>query len=328
MKSFLVSAAAGAALAFSLAASVAAADLKLLTSWNKDNWPTYAALDMFAKNVAVIGGGKVKLLINGPEVVPAFEQIQPVSSGVFDMLFSHGIYHAGSKGLAFTFDAIDAGADKRRGSGIVDYLDSYYQKHNNLKLIGIVAASNEGYHIFLKKPLNDAGNFDGAKVRGTLSYHGVIRLLGGSPVVLPGGQIYTALEKGVIDGAAWPAAGMLAMKHYEVAKYKMRPTFGTSNLGFWVNLDKWKKLSKAEQGVLLAAARKTEKDMPAEGDKILAEESAELDKLGVKVTELSAEMAAKVKKTFATDMWEIAKKCCADGGDELREMAKKAGLTK
>lgn len=327
MKRFLVTGATAAALAFSAATSAISADLKLLTSWNKDNWPTYAVLDMFEKKIGEIGKGSVKLSISGAEVVPAFEQLQPVSSGVFDMLYTHGIYHAGSKGIAFTFDAIYAGAEKRRAAGLIDYVDNYYQKHNNLKLLGLVANSNSGYHIFLKEALNADGDFKGRKVRGTLSYHGVIRLLGGSPVVLPGGQIYTALEKGVIDGAAWPAAGMLSMKHHEVAKFRMRPTFGTTNTGFWINLDKWKSLSKADQDVLVAAAKQTEIDMPAEGDRILAEESATLEAEGVKITQLKPDVAEKVKATFSSDMWKIAENCCADGVAELHEMAKKAGLT-
>ncbi len=327
MKQTLTITVAAAALASFITGSAAATDLKLLSSWNKDNWPTYAALDLFLKKVQAIGKGKVKISVSGKEVVPPFEQLQPVSSGVFDMLYTHGIYHAGSKGIAFTMDAVDIDPAKRRAAGLIDYIDGYYQKHNNMKLLGLVANSNQGYHIFLKEPLKD-GMFKGRKVRGTLSYHGVIRLLGGSPVVLPGGQIYTALEKGVIDGAAWPAAGMLTMKHHEVAKFKVRPTFGSTNTGFWINLDKWKKLSKADQSVLIEAAKQTENEMPAVGDKILADESAALEKFGVKVTQLDPETGAKVKATFSTDMWKIANKCCSDGVGALREMAKKAGLTK
>lgn len=327
MKRILTTAIIAALLPVAAASSASATDLKVLSSWNKDNWPTYAVLDEFAKNVASIGGGKVKLSISGPEVVPAFEQLQPVSAGVFDILYTHGVYHSGSKGIAMALDGIDPGAEARRKAGIIDFVDRYYQKNNNLKVLGLVANSNHGYHIFLKEPLNAQGNFEGRKIRGTLSYHGVIRLLGGSPVVLPGGQIYSALEKGVIDGAAWPAAGMVSMKHYEVAKYRMRPTFGTTTTGFWINLDKWKKLSAGDQKILLDAAIKTENEMPAIGDKILADEEKELDKLGVKVTQLSPEMAKKVKEQFASDAWVIAKKCCADGSEELRALAKKAGMT-
>lgn len=327
MKTLLTAGVTAGALLCAAASGAASASLNLLTSWNKDNWPTYAVLDQFAKNVAALGGGKVTLNIQGKETVPPFEQLQPVSAGVFDMLFSHGIYHSGSKGLAFAFDAIKPGAHARRAAGLIDFIDGYYQKNNNLKVIGVAAASNQGYHLFAKEPLSPQGDLRGRKIRGTLSYHGVIRLLGASPVVLPGGQIYTALEKGVIDGAAWPAAGMLSMKHYEVAKFKLRPTFGSTNLGFWVNLDKWNKLSAEDRRILSEAARKTEIEMPAIGDGILADESAKLEGYGVKVTQLAPDMAQKVAETFATSMWEIAEKCCADGGGELRRLARGAGLT-
>ena len=327
MKRVIVTGIAAAAFAMTSVASASATHLKILTSWNKDNWPTYAVLDMFVKKVAAIGKGEITFTINGPEVVPAFEQLQPVSAGVFDILYTHGIYHVGSNGLAFVFDGIDPGAKKRRAAGLVDYVDKYYQKHNNVKMLGIVSNSNHGYHIFTKEPLDKNGMLTGRKIRGTQSYFGVIKLLGGSPVVMPGGQIYTALQKGVIDGAAWPAAGMLTMKHYEVAKYKVVPTFGTTNTGFFINLDKWKTLSKKDQGILEDAAKQTEIDMPAEGDKILAEENAALLKLGVHDTRLKPAMAEKVKETFAKDMWVIAKKCCADGVAQLHEMAIKAGLT-
>ena len=325
MKRLFCATAAAGCLAFASGAS--GADLKLLTSWNEDNWPTYAVLDQFVKNVAAVGGGEVKINISGKEVVPPFEQLQPVSSGVFDMLFSHGIYHSGSRGLAFTFDAIDPKPAERRAAGLIDFIDKYYQKHNNLKLVALVSQSFSGYHMFLKEPLSASGDVEGRKIRGTSSYHGVIRALGGSPVVLPPAQIYTALEKGVVDGACWPAAGMLSMKHYEVAKYRVRPTFGSSNEPILINLDSWNKLNDKEKGVLLAAGRETELEMPWVGSEILAEETRALDKFGVKTLNLPPEKAAMVKVAWSKSLWELARKCCADGADELYALAKKADLT-
>ncbi len=318
---------AGAALAVAAVGTVQAANLKLLTSWNKNNWPTYAVLQQYLDNVKAIGGDTVKISVQGPEVVPPFEQLQPVASGVFDMLFTHGVYHAGSKGIALVVDTIDIDPLKRREAGIWDFVDKYYQKHNNLKMVALPAASFDGYHMFLKEPLSPEGDVKGRKIRGTLSYHGVIRALGGSPVVLPGSQIYTALEKGVVDGACWPAAGMLSMKHFEVAKYRVRPTFGSSNEPVLVNLDSWNKLNDKEKGVLLAAGRRTELEMPWVGSEILADETRELDKHGVKTLNLPPEKAALVKKAWSQSLWEVARKCCGDGADDLYKLAKNAGMT-
>ena len=318
---------AGAALAVAMVGAVEAASLKLLTSWNKNNWPTYAVLQQYLDNVKEIGGDTVKISVQGPEVVPPFEQLQPVASGVFDMLFTHGVYHAGSKGIALVVDTIDVDPLKRRSAGIWDAVDKYYQKHNNMKMVALVGASFSGYHMFLKEPLSPEGDVKGRKIRGTLSYHGVIRALGGSPVVLPGSQIYSALEKGVVDGACWPAAGMLSMKHYEVAKYRVRPTFGSSNLPVLVNLDAWNKLNDKEKGVLLAAGRETELEMPWVGRQILAEETGKLDGFGVKTLHLPPEKADLVKKAWSTSLWEVARKCCGDGADGLYKLAKDAGMT-
>jgi len=242
--------------------------LRLLSSWNKNNWPTYAVIDHYQKLVHANANPKIEITIFGEEVVPPFEQLQPVKSGVFDMLFTHGVYHAGSKGIALVIDAMEIDVDKRREAGVWKFVDEYYQKHNNLKMISMPSASSQGYHIFLREPLTPEGDFKGRKIRGTQSYHGVTRALGGSPVVLPGGQIYTALEKGVVDGAAWPAAGMLSMKHYEVAKYRMRPTMGVSTEPVFMNLDKWKKTPADVQKVLLDKGYQLEKEMPAIGDDI------------------------------------------------------------
>jgi len=318
---------AGIALSVGAIGMAEAASLKLLTSWNKNNWPSYAVLQQYLDNVVEIGGSTVKISVSGPEVVPPFEQIQPVSSGVFDMLYTHGVYHAGSKGIALVVDAIDMDPLKRRKAGIWDFVDKYYQKHNNVKLVALATGSFSGYQIFLKEPLSANNDVKGRKIRGTSSYHGVIRALGGSPVVLPGSQIYTALEKGVVDGAAWTAAGMVAMKFYEVAKYRIRPTFGNSNLPFLINLDSWNKLNAKEKEVLLAAGRETELEMPWVGDQIMDDEDRALKKFGVTDIYMPADKVALIKSAWSKSLWVLARKCCGDGADDLYAIAKKAGMT-
>jgi TRAP-type C4-dicarboxylate transport system substrate-binding protein len=278
------------------------------------------------KNVAKIGGDKIKIRISGPEVVPGFQQLQPVKSGVFDVLFTHGVYHMGSKGLAAVVDAMNADPVGKRTSGVWDHLDQFYQKTHGLKLIAQSASSTAGYHIFLKSPIK-GGDWKGRKIRGTQTYHGVIKLFGGEPVVMPGSQVYSALEKGVVDGAAWPAAGMLSMKHFEVAKYKVRPTFGTSTLPILINLAKWKKLTKEEQGILLTAGEMTELQMPWIGDALQDKEDRALEAKGVKITRIPADKIDAMRKAFSDGVWGLGEKCCGDASKKMRELAVKAGLS-
>jgi TRAP-type C4-dicarboxylate transport system substrate-binding protein len=317
---------AGAALAASPQA-LQAETLKLLTSWAESDRPSYINAVLFKQNVEAVSGGQIKVEISGPEVVPPFQQLQPVSAGVFDVLYTHGAYHAGSRGLALAADAISPDRDKRRDAGIWRYIDEFYQKNHRLKLLALATQGTHGYHCYVRQPLSPEGDWRGRKIRGVVSYHGVIRALGGEPVVLPVGEIYAALERGVVDGACMPAAGMLANKHYEVAKFRMEPTFGTTNTIFAINLARWQRLSPEQQKLLLEAGAKTEVDAMRVGNEIVAEERAELAKHGVQVTRLPEAKAPLVRDAWNRSQWELAEKCCGQAAVELRELAQKAGLT-
>jgi TRAP-type C4-dicarboxylate transport system substrate-binding protein len=301
--------------------------IKLLSSWDRTNYATFEGALIFQEQVKKNSGGRIEVDIRGPETVPAFQQIQPVTAGVFDMLYTHGVYHAGSKGIALLADAIEPDLDKRRTSGVWDYIDKYYQKHNKLKLVALSITGTHGYQFVLRDALNPQGDFKGLKIRATQSYFGIIKALGGAPVVLPPAEVYSSLEKGVVDGAAWPAAGIYTMKWYEVAHYRLRPTFGTSNQPLLFNLNAWNKLTPDEQKVILDAGRETEKIMIDQGNVTLAKEEAELDKLGMKIAQFPADKAEMIKKLWGTSLWELGEQCCADGAKELREIALKAKLT-
>ena len=321
-------AACGLVIAISTAEAARAETIKLLTSWGANDKPSYANVLLFKKNVEEISGGNIKIEVSGPEVVPPFQQLQPVVAGVFDVLYTHGAYHAGSKGLGLAGDAIDIDIKKRRDGGVWSYIDEFYQKTHKLKLLALGTQGTAGYHCYMRRPLSDQNDWKGRKIRGVVSYHGVIRALGGEPVVMPVGEIYSALEKGVVDGSCMPAAGMLANKHFEVAKYRMEPTFGSTNVLFLINMGKWQRLSAEHKQMLLNAGAKTELDAQKTGDEILKEEHAELAKAGVEVAKLSPEKATLVREAWNKSQWELAQQCCGQAGVELHELARKAGLAK
>jgi TRAP-type C4-dicarboxylate transport system substrate-binding protein len=318
---------AAALIAAAAATQVAAAELTLLSSFNSTQKPTYAVLERYLENVAKLGGDAVTVTISGPEAVPIFEQLAPVSVGAFDMLYTHPVFHAGEGGLALTVDAIDVDPIARRESGVWDAVDQFYQSRHNMKMVAMMSVSMEGYHLFTKEPLSENGDLAGRKIRGTPTYFGPIRALGAEAVVLPGSEIYSALQTGIVEGAGWPAAGMVSMKHYEVANYRLRPTFGAATQPVFVNLDAWEDLTEEERSILLEAGRITELEMPWLGNAIQAEEDAALDGLGVEVQHLSPEMAAKVESAFIETIWELGKECCGDAAVALRGLAREAGLT-
>lgn len=304
-----------------------ARDIRVLSSFDTTQLPTYSVLQQYMDNVTAISGGETTFTVFGPEAVSIFEQLEPVSNGVFDALYTHPVFHAGDGGLALAVDAIDVDPIARRTSGVWDAVDAYYQETHNLKMVAMMSVSTAGYHLFTKEPLSENSDLAGRKIRGTPTYFGVIEALGGEPVVLPGSEIYSALQTGIVDGASWPAAGMVSMKHYEVASYRLRPTFGTATQPVFINLDVWNTLEPDTQADLLEAGRLTELEMPWIGDQIQAQEDAKLAELGVGITNLSPEMAEKVQSAFITSIWSLAEDSSGAAATALRETALAAGLT-
>ena len=320
-------AAAVAGLTLALVPQGRAETLKLLSSWAENDRPSYVNALIFQKHVKDVSEGKLTITINGPEAVPPFEQLQPVSAGIFDILYTHGAYHVGSRGLALAADSIEFNLDKRREVGIWRFIDEYYQKTHGLKLLALTTQGTNGYHCYLRRPLSPEGDWKGRKIRGVISYHGVIRALGGEPVVLPMGEVYAGLERGVMDGSCGPAAGMLALKHYEVAKYRVEPTFGLVNVIFAINSNRWKALPEQSQKWLLEAGQRSEVEAARVGDEIVAEERAKLAEHGVQVARLSDDKGKMIQDVWRASQWEIAEKSCGEAAKQLRELALKAAMT-
>jgi TRAP-type transport system periplasmic protein len=300
--------------------------LRMLSSWDQSYDPRVFIAERYIELVSKASNGAVKIDIRGPETVPSFQQLQPVKAGLFDFLHTHAIYHFGEKGLAASVDAIEPDPTKRRDVGIFQLIDDFYQKTHGIKLIGLTSGGSTGYHIILKEAIPADGDWAGRKIRGTRSYHGIIRALGGAPVVLPPGEIYTALERGVVDGSAWPTSGALGFKWYEVAKFRVRPSVGVATLPIFMNLRKFQSLDPKMQQLLLDEGRKLELETLKVGDELQVKEDAELDRLGMKVLQLSEANGQKLKKAWSDSMWELAKECCGDWGQRLHDLAVKNNI--
>ena len=314
-----------AAFALALTAPAGAAEFRMLTSWSKNNPAVPLLAEGFAKGVEQASQGRNKFSFSGPETVPPFEQLQPVASGAFHMLYTVGIYHYGQTALAIGFDAVRGTMEERRASGLFDLVDKHYQKLG-LKVIAVPISRKSGYTFQLKAPAGPDGDFRGKKVRGTPAYHPVIRSLGGAPVVLPIPEVYTALEKGVIDGAASPVVGLLGVKWYEVAKYVSQPAFGYAHQLFLMNLDTWNRLPDADKKIMLEVGRKMEDLWYTEYEKMADAEIKELVARGTMVTTFGAS-EAKLNEVWAQGIWDLAQQKSPAEAKEIYGLVKAKGLT-
>ncbi|GAB5468945.1 MAG: hypothetical protein Kilf2KO_19750 [Rhodospirillales bacterium] len=280
----------------------------------------------FMEKLSAATEGAAEITLSGPEVVPGFEQYEPVQAGVFDLLFTHPAYHAGATALGLAIDAVDADPAARREAGIIEALDAHYREQG-LKLIAAPPTGSDGFHYVLKDPITAEPAFEGRKIRGTVSYHPMIEALGGSPVVMGGGEVYSALQTGVIDGAAWGLSGVKDFKWYEVADYVTRPVFGQVGLMIFMNLDRWESLDPALQAKILEVGAQLELDSVARFDALAAEELAALKELGMQETAFSPAEAAELDRLWSDGVWAVSTAKAGAEAEALRAKAKAAGLT-
>jgi TRAP-type C4-dicarboxylate transport system substrate-binding protein len=171
----------------------------------------------------------------------------------------------------------------------------------------------------LKKKI-DKADLTGLKIRTSPFYDPMIKDLGGAPVRIAGGEIYTALEKGVVDGACWPAMGALDYKWYEVAKYMVRPRFGEPVELILVNLNSWNRLPKDLQDLLTKIATEIEAKGRAAMVSSFENEEKELQKRGMELLLLPAKEAEKYLNAFYERSWEeLILKRDSEFGPRLKE---------
>ncbi|HAG46501.1 MAG TPA: hypothetical protein DCL19_06770 [Gammaproteobacteria bacterium] len=310
-------------LALSTTASLAE-ELRMLTAWGANHSGTANMAYGYIKLAEELTGGSVSIKPNGPEVVSGGKQLQPVTAGVFDLIYTHGLYHTGTTGIGAAIDAVEGDIEKRRESGIWDWVDQHYQKTQNLKILSIPTATT-GFRFFLKEPMDQAKKLDGMKIRALPSYNKIVGSLGGTAVVIPFGELYSAAEKGVIDGLVWPAVGAVGFKFHEVTPYLAEPAFGTVSYLIMMNLDKWKSLNADTQKALLEAGHKLEQDTIGIFNALLVEENAAMVADGAKMTSIGYSLD-EANKLFADRAMEVAIEKSGATGEAFRDFVASKGM--
>ena len=106
-----------------------------------------------------------------------------------------------------------------------------------LKNHGVMYFSDRIYttELSLKKPVRSMDDFRGLKLRSSGILQKYLTSIGAAASMIPGGDIYTALASGMLDGAHWGAVqGSSSMKFYEINKYHLRPALSIAATDIWV----------------------------------------------------------------------------------------------
>src|SRR4026209_111671 len=164
-------------------------------------------LEAWAGKVNAEGKGTLQIsYIGGPKAIPTFEVGNAVKTGVVDMAMSTGAFYTNVMPEADALKLTRMPIAEQRKNGAYDYINKVWNEKGNMYYLARMV-ENQPFHIYLTKKI-DKPDLSGLKIRITPVYRDFFQALGAQVVTTPPGEVYTALERGVVDGYGWPIGGI------------------------------------------------------------------------------------------------------------------------
>ena len=245
---------------------------KMVTTWPKNFPGLGTGAEYLAKLITEMSGGRIQVKVYGAkELVPAFEVFDAVSRGTAEMGHGAAYYWKGKSEAAQFFAAVPFGLTAQEMNGWLYHgggMKLWEQIYDRFNLVP-AAAGNTGVQMggWFNKEIKSLADLRGLKMRIPGLGGEVLNRAGGTPVNLPGGELYTSLQSGAIDATEWVGPyNDLAFGFYKVAKYYYYPGWhepGTT-LEAVINKDALSKLPQDLQSIVLNACKVANQDMLAE----------------------------------------------------------------
>lgn len=245
---------------------------RIVTTWPKNLPGLGRAPEAFATMVEKMTQGRMKITVYGAgEIVPAMGVFDAVSLGTVEMGHGAAYYWKGKVPVAQFFTAVPFGLNAQEMNGWLHHggglalWEELYAKYNLVPMAG----GNTGVQMagWFNKEINSLDDIKGMKMRIPGLGGEVFERAGGIAVNLPGGEIFTSLQTGVIDATEWVGPyNDLTFGLYQAAKYYYYPGWQEPGptLEFIVNKESFDPLPEDLKEIIRVAARAVNEDMLAE----------------------------------------------------------------
>ena len=273
----------------------------------------------FVNGVNEKGKGSLQIrVIGGPEAMPPFEVGNAVRAGVVDLSLSTGVFHANMVPEALAMTLTHTPMAELRANGGYELMDKIHREKANMVWLGRTTDGLK-YHVYTNKKPEGNQSFQGMKLRSVPVYRSFFQSLGAMPLQVPPGEVFTALERGVVDGYGWPSVGIFDLGWQEKTKYRVEPGFFNVEVSVFMNQNTWKKLDDKQRGILNEEMKAIESAYAEEYALADAEKKRQAEH-GIETIELSeadkAEFLAKANEAG----WKAIDETAPKNAAELRRL--------
>ena len=229
-----------------------------------------------AEQLELMSGGSLRMRVYEPgELVPPFEILEAVSTGKINSGYTTAGYWAGSIPAAPLFSAVPFGPEAGEymawlyyGNGMTLYQQMYDDAGYNVHVLpcAITAPETSGW---FANEVNSPKDLQGLKMRFFGLGGEVMQKLGVATSLLPGGEIFSALENGAIDATEFSLPAVdTRLGFYKLVKFNYFPGWHQQATIFelLINGDTWNEASDSQRAIIESACKASMADSFAEGE--------------------------------------------------------------
>ena len=298
--------------------------IKAVTSFPKNATPNLG-FPAFIKLVEQKSGGRLIIkYVGGPEVIKTFDQGEALRRGTIDMILFTPMAYLKSLAPAVQAKGLShMTAWEERAAGVHDIWDQILQEKMNAKYLGTVQSGNQ-FAIYSNKKIEKLSDLKGLNIRSMPLYSPFLTKLGAKPIIIPPPDVYTALQRGVVDGFLFSEDAEIPDWGWEeVTKYKIMPHFFQIENATLMNLDKYNALPKDLQEILEMCVEIFEGQDSVRYLQLKEAGWKKMQAAGMTEIVLPPEDAAELVKVAYEATWETVLKDAPEWGPKLKELLDK-----
>lgn len=293
--------------------------LKIVSFLSMDHQFTQDIVPMWSEKVAKETDGAIQLeWIGGPESIPTTEQFDAVSNGLVDVGFNVSSYYGHIMPESHSLHLSPFEPWEERENGYFDYMGEQFQKHNLVYLGRWLGPSP--FYLWSNKEVKALSDLKGLKYRSNPTYHDILTAINVNPVEVVPGDVYTSLERNMVDGFGFPLLGPNDSGWTEVTKYIIDEPFLNQNATILINKDTFSSLSPEIQEKMFELTASFEKDMVKYFNDQNEKEWEAIDAAGLIRISLSPEDSKQFQDTVKKVKWENLQKTAPEQYEALKKL--------
>ncbi|MDD5204960.1 MAG: TRAP transporter substrate-binding protein DctP, partial [Desulfobacterales bacterium] len=293
-------------------------ELKGITPWVA-SYDLCKAFFIFQEMVNTRSKGELKVTyLGGEEVVPPNDQFDALRNGVVDVLLGAAAYYRGQLPEAGAVQLTKLRPTELRKSGFYDEMRKLHQEKGKVIYLANTAGGNK-FRLYSTVPLQKP-DLTGLRFRVSPVYVTVIKALNGTPISMSPGDVYTGLERGVVQGYGWTYNGIMDYGWHEKTKYVLDHPFYSLDGALLINQNVWEKLPPHLQKLLNEIGVELEAEVEKFISGKMAQEDQKLKDAKLQFIKFSPSDSARFLNVAYDEGWKDYMKQFPDIGEKLRKL--------